>query len=414
MAIYQMDLKTINEVRELPSSEAVAYATEVSANTSSLNSSEVVRLFSDVRQECFECPTPDFVSQYVLAFIVEHLEDIVWRVHPIEELGCFSDTDLWVFHWITVGHSVAHFLFLDASHKDAIVDTLTAVEAGVSFDALSSATIPLLEEDTAQFTQYTSLLIYLGVIHSNTEAIPPLSATLNVDESTARFSSAIWYEEIQKKTIVLAGLGGIGSYVAFLLARMHPRSMFLYDDDRVELVNMAGQLYRLEDVGKYKVDAIANTIREYSSYSSVFAIRERFTEENEAADIMICGFDNMIARRDFFNRWLAHVTEKGEEEKKRCLFIDGRLAAEELQVLCMRGDDSYNIERYNSDFLFSDDEADETLCSYKQTTYMANMIGSIMVNLFTNFVANQIVDNLRDLPFFTSYSADSMVFKSEQ
>ena len=63
--------------------------------------------------------------------------------------------------------------------------------------------------------------------------------------------------------------------------------------------------------------------------------------------------------------------------------------------------------------MFSDAQADATVCSYKQTTYMANMIGSIIVNLFTNFVANEIVPLIRELPFLTSYEADTMHFKTE-
>lgn len=193
---------------------------------------------------------------------------------------------------------------------------------------------------------------------------------------------------------------------------MQPQRLFIYDDDVVEMVNMAGQLYSIRDIRTHKVDAIATMVHDYSIYNNTVAIRERFTETTEALDIMICGFDNMTARRDFFNSWKNHVDKKSEEEKKHCLFIDGRLAAEEFQVLCIRGDDEYNINKYNTDFLFSDDEADATQCSYKQTTYMANMIGSIIVNLFTNFVANEIVEGLRDLPFLTSYSADSMMFKT--
>ena len=44
------------------------------------------------------------------------------------------------------------------------------------------------------------------------QEIPTNSATLLVDEATSRFSSAIWYENIQKKTIILAGVGGIGRF----------------------------------------------------------------------------------------------------------------------------------------------------------------------------------------------------------
>lgn len=246
------------------------------------------------------------------------------------------------------------------------------------------------------------------------QEIPTNSATLLVDEATSRFSSAIWYENIQKKTVILAGVGGIGSYVGFLLARMKPASMFIYDDDIVEAVNMSGQLYGQSDLGRAKVSALTEMIRNYASYSRVFAINERFTNESEASDIMICGFDNMAARRLFFNKWVNHVQSKPEEERKNCLFIDGRLAAEEFQVLCIRGDDEYNINRYNNEFLFSDAEADETICSYKQTTFCANMIASYMVNLFVNFCANQcepLID--RDLPFLITYNAETMYLKTE-
>lgn len=246
------------------------------------------------------------------------------------------------------------------------------------------------------------------------QEIPTNSATLLVDEATSRFSSAIWYENIQKKTVILAGVGGIGSYVGFLLARMKPASMFIYDDDIVEAVNMSGQLYGQSDLGRPKVSALAEMIRNYAGYSSVFAISERFTNESEASDVMICGFDNMAARKLFFNKWLSHVQSKSEEERKNCLFIDGRLAAEEFQVLCIKGDDEYNINRYNNEFLFSDAEADRTICSYKQTTFCANMIASYMVNLFVNFCANQcepVID--RDLPFLTTYNAETMYLKTE-
>ena len=264
---------------------------------------------------------------------------------------------------------------------------------------------PLTEEEQAILDQ---------AIEEAHQEIPANSETLLVDEATSRFSSAIWYEKIQEKTIVLAGVGGIGSYVGFLLARMKPASMFIYDDDIVEAVNMSGQLYGQDDIGVAKVTALANMVRNYANYNSVFAIAERFTSECEPTDIMICGFDNMEARRVFFTKWTEYVYSKPKEERKNCLFIDGRLAAEEFQILCIKGDDEYNINRYNNEFLFSDAEADETICSYKQTTFCANMIASYMVNLFVNFCTNQcnpIID--RDLPFLTTYNAETIYFKTE-
>jgi molybdopterin/thiamine biosynthesis adenylyltransferase len=240
------------------------------------------------------------------------------------------------------------------------------------------------------------------------------SESTEISEVTSRFSGATWFEEIQKKVIILAGLGGIGSYVCFLLARMHPTSIFLYDDDIVESGNMSGQLYGRNDIGNHKSDAISNMVSNYADYNSIFASTQRFTMECEAHDIMICGFDNMEARRVFFTRWRDHITSKDPEDRHNCLFIDGRLSAEVLQVYCFTGDDRASQDKYINDCLFDDSQADETVCSYKQTTYMANMIGSIIVNLFTNFVANEVAGApIRELPFFTSYDGYSMQLKIE-
>ena len=80
-----------------------------------------------------------------------------------------------------------------------------------------------------------------------------------------------------------------------------------------------------------------------------------------------------------------------KQEKREYLLIDGRLAAEEFQVLCLRGDDTFNIQRYMDEFLFSSAEAEESICCRKQTnSFISNMIASVMVNLFVNFVANRI------------------------
>lgn len=294
-------------------------------------------------------------------------------------------------------------------HFKSLIEEAWAIRTGNSVeddeDDGDSISLELSEEEQAILDQ---------AVEDAHQEIPTNSATLLVDEATSRFSSAIWYENIQKKTVILAGVGGIGSYVGFLLARMKPASMFIYDDDIVEAVNMSGQLYGQSDLGRSKVSALAEMIRNYAGYSSVFAVNERFTNESEASDIMICGFDNMAARRLFFNKWVNHVQSKPEEERKNCLFIDGRLAAEEFQVLCIKGDDEYNINRYSNEYLFSDAEADETICSYKQTTFCANMIASYMVNLFVNFCANQcepLID--RDLPFLTTYNAETMYLKTE-
>lgn len=244
--------------------------------------------------------------------------------------------------------------------------------------------------------------------------LPLNSPTLLVNAATTRFSGAEWFSEIQKARIIIGGCGGIGSNLAFQLARMVPANITIYDDDNVEMVNMAGQLFSFDDLGKPKVNAITDMITFYTSMRQVNAIKEKFSYSTEPGDIMLCGFDNMTARKVFFESWKRHLEGMTDDEKGRCLFMDGRLSIDTLQILCIKGNDTYNIDRYNREFLFSDSEAEATVCSMKQTTYLACMIGSLMTNLFTNFIAgtlNPIIPY--DLPFFTEYDAQNMIFKTE-
>lgn len=246
--------------------------------------------------------------------------------------------------------------------------------------------------------------------------IPPNSATILLEEETSRFSGAVWYEAIQRKNVTLAGLGGIGSYVGFLLARMHPSYIYLYDDDVVEAGNMSGQLYGNADLGVYKSKALANMMLNYANHNMVGVFTGKFTSESDPTNIMICGFDNMEARQIFFNSWYNRVLQIPENERGKCLFIDGRLAAEEFQIFSLTGDNMPAIERYKHDYLFDDSEADETVCSYKQTTFCANMIASYIVNIFVNFVADSCPENImpRPVPFYINYNAETMYLKVEE
>lgn len=62
---------------------------------------------------------------------------------------------------------------------------------------------PLTEEEQVVLDQ---------AVEDAHQEIPVNSETLLVDDTTSRFSSAIWYENIQKKIIILAGVGGIGRF----------------------------------------------------------------------------------------------------------------------------------------------------------------------------------------------------------
>lgn len=277
----------------------------------------------------------------------------------------------------------------------------------------------MINGETSNTTSLNTDSEYSIVSDMNAPAtlIPEIPESLTIEQYTSRFNSAIWLEQIANTPVILAGLGGIGSYVAYLLSRVHPNKIHLYDNDIVESGNMSGQLYSREYIGQPKALAIQNIMQKFSGYYQTYTWG-RYTADSGASNVMICGFDNMEARKTFFENWLGLVNSLPDSRKCYCLYIDGRLAAEQFQVLCIRGDDTYNIERYRKDWLFSDEEAEATVCSYKQTSFMATMIASVMVNLFVNFCAN-ILDNAdkpvidRSMPFITEYDGTMMMFHTE-
>lgn len=244
--------------------------------------------------------------------------------------------------------------------------------------------------------------------------IPQNSATLLIDESTSRFNGADWFEKMQTVPLVLAGLGGIGSYTALMLARTKPLSISIFDSDIVEEGNLSGQLYSDNQVGMSKARATSDNCRKFGAYRRLYVYDRNYDNISITSNVMICGFDNMAARRIFFEAWKTRVNSHNPEDRVNCLFIDGRLAMEEFQVLAITGDNVAAIEKYESEWLFEDSEAEAHICSRKQTAFTANMIGSVIVNIFVNFVANMCNPIVpRDVPFLTRYDASLMYFKTE-
>lgn len=267
-----------------------------------------------------------------------------------------------------------------------------------------------LNESTSEFPTEDDSEPEQEAEEDNNRVIPDLpDNTAEFRETTSRFSGAEWFKIAGEKDIVFAGLGGIGSWAAFLLSRVHPRHLYLYDPDTIEAVNLSGQLYSEASIGSNKSSVLHNFIRDYSNYYDVLSYVERFGPNSIASNIMISGFDNMEARKVYFNSWKRHIDWKTEEDKKECLYIDARMSAEDIQILCMTGADTEYIKEYQKKWLFNDEEADTEVCSYKQTSFCAAIIGGLICNLFVNFCTNLGNPLMpRPLPFLTTYDASLM------
>lgn len=74
------------------------------------------------------------------------------------------------------------------------------------------------------------------------------------------------YEKIFNASVAIAGLGGLGSNVAVMLARAGIGHLLLVDFDTVELTNLNRQAYTCKHLGMKKTEALADILREINPY----------------------------------------------------------------------------------------------------------------------------------------------------
>lgn len=242
--------------------------------------------------------------------------------------------------------------------------------------------------------------------------------TPHLSEASARFRGAEWFDSAQNN-VTLIGAGGLGSNIAVSLCRvLGDRQLCIYDPDFVEHKNLAGQNFGVSDIGVNKAKRVAEQCINYNPEIDVVAKEQRFDEGSWLNDITITGLDNMASRGLVFSKWQGKLDDSDNYFKSRMLLIDARLSAEKWQIFCITGDNKAAQEEYEKNWLFTDDEADSDVCSYKQTAYAAQMCASFVTNLYINFCTNLLKDKddpvRRFLPFMTEYNASQMLIRYKE
>lgn len=104
----------------------------------------------------------------------------------------------------------------------------------------------------------------------------------------ARYFNAEQLARLQAAHVGIAGAGGLGSNVAFMLVRSGIRRLTLVDRDVVDASNLNRQAYFPEDVGRTKVDALAGHLLRLEPDLLLSIICETLTSENTAERFALC------------------------------------------------------------------------------------------------------------------------------
>jgi sulfur carrier protein ThiS adenylyltransferase len=121
-------------------------------------------------------------------------------------------------------------------------------------------------------------------------------------------------EKLESRTVGIAGCGGLGSNIAVSLVRAGVGKLIIADFDRVELSNLNRQHFFIDDVGKYKVEAITPYLHGINPDVEIETIKNELTPENvleifAGVDLMIEAFDLAERKQWLINSWLKNKTD---------------------------------------------------------------------------------------------------------
>jgi ThiF family len=194
--------------------------------------------------------------------------------------------------------------------------------------------------------------------------------------------------------IDLVGVGGVGSPTGLMLTKMGCWNMRVFDDDRVEHVNLASQIYPLKDAQHSTPKAVAARAlwREFSGVE-VEALVAR-AEGQALRGLVILAVDSMAAR--------AAIWERSIQDSPRVEWlIDARMGAQSGSIFAVRPA-LPSDQRFYETSLYSDDEAYHAPCTARAVLYNTFWIAALIGRQIKRIVMEQVVErridfNLDDL-----------------
>lgn len=126
-----------------------------------------------------------------------------------------------------------------------------------------------------------------------------------------RYSPDI-YNKIKGAKVAIAGLGGLGSHIAIMLARTGIGGMLLVDFDVVEPSNLNRQSYNIGHLGLQKTVALHNQLKEINPFIKIDTVDVKVTEEKvehifKGYDIICEAFDNPESKAMLVNTVLSQL-----------------------------------------------------------------------------------------------------------
>lgn len=182
------------------------------------------------------------------------------------------------------------------------------------------------------------------------------------------------------KPIKVIGAGAIGSFAVLQLAKMGITDIEVWDHDTVSIENMNCQFYRFSDIGKPKVEALRDLVKDFTGVE-IKINNNKWTEETVLKGIVIAAVDCMEVRHKLFDS----IQERSFLVEK---VIDSRMGAEDCLMYVMNPFEPRDNDSYRKT-LYSNRESAPVRCTAKSTIYTANLLSGMVVKAVKNLICDE-------------------------
>lgn len=192
-------------------------------------------------------------------------------------------------------------------------------------------------------------------------------------------------ERLDASHVGLIGCGAIGRQAAMYLSAMGLKKITLIDHDIIEPHNVPIQLWNPSDVGRPKVDALAEEYSARSPHETGLIVRKyngRWSKNmtNTCTALFVC-VDSMAARKQIY-----HETIDDEHTTSVEFLCDARMTGLQMRILAEDGTGQYE-ETLN----YTDEDAVSGSCASEACGFTAGIAAGLLCNEFSLW--------LRDQPF---------------
>lgn len=189
----------------------------------------------------------------------------------------------------------------------------------------------------------------------------------------------IYNPEKQRLNIQIIGAGSTGSFLALTLAKMGLKNIKVIDYDKVEEKNIPNQFFRMSDVGKLKIDALKEIIKDFTGTeieTENIKIDKDYDFDMDLNTLVILCLDNMDGRKIIYE----HLKEFPIS------ILDTRFGSEGFSIHVVDLNEDEDKEVYEKSL---DLEIMDTPCGEKGVIYSILNLASEVCNIVKKIDQNE-------------------------